>query len=247
MWPFARKDKTPFKSGAFRPSSSGPALTPGDRDVIRRFHELYYRRWSEGGGTISIGWLGHETLKCPMDMWIYQELIIATRPKLIIETGTRFGGSALFMASVCDQIGHGQVVTIDIDEGLKSIRPPHDRITYFNGSSLDPAIHAEVVSRAGNGGCLVILDSDHSRDHVLAEMRLYAPLVQRGGYLIVEDTNVNGHPALPEFGPGPMEAVDAFLSETEDFEPDEDCERFLMTLNPRGYLKRTAVPVSTLP
>lgn len=238
MWPFARKDKTPFNPGSFRPAPSGPELTAADHEVIRRFHELYYRRWAEGGGTISIGWLGHETLKCPLDMWMYQELIIATRPQLIVETGTRFGGSALFMAGVCDQIGHGRVVTIDIDEGLKSIRPRHDRITYLNGSSLDPAILSEVGSMAGGGDCLVILDSDHSRDHVIAEMRAYSGLVRPGGYMIVEDTNVNGHPALPNFGPGPMEAVEVFLGETKDFASDLDCERFLMTLNPRGYLRR---------
>jgi cephalosporin hydroxylase len=239
MWPFARKDGAPFSPGSFRPAPSGPPLTAEDREVIRRFHELYYRRWTQGGETISIGWLGHETLKCPLDMWIYQELIIATRPELIVETGTRFGGSALFMAGVCEQIGHGRVVTIDIDEGLKGFRPPHDRITYINGSSLDSGIHAEIASLAKDRSCLVILDSDHSCDHVLAEMRLYSPLIKTGGYMIVEDSNVNGHPALPDFGPGPMEAIDIFLAETGDFEPDEDCQRFLMTLNPRGYLKRT--------
>ncbi|MEX6509185.1 CmcI family methyltransferase [Jiella sp. M17.18] len=241
MWPFTSKKLTrPKNVGSYRPSPSGPRLREEELETIRRFHELYYRRWSEGGQTISVGWLGYETLKCPLDLWIYQELVISQKPDVIIETGTRFGGSARFFASLCEEIGHGHVVTVDIDQSLSAIRPAHERITYLDGSSLDPDIRARIDAIVGDERCLIVLDSDHSCDHVLAELKSYAPLVQPGGYLIVEDTNVNGHPALPDFGPGPMEAVDAFLEENADFEPDPDCERFLMTLNPRGYLRRKA-------
>ncbi len=85
---------------------------------------------------------------------------------------------------------------------------------------------------------MVILDSDHSRDHVLRELELYSPLVTPGCYLVVEDTNVNGHPVSPEFGPGPMEAVEAFLETTNDFEVDRSREKLLLTFNPSGYLRR---------
>jgi cephalosporin hydroxylase len=85
---------------------------------------------------------------------------------------------------------------------------------------------------------MVVLDSDHSEAHVLQEIRRYSPLVQVGDYLVVEDTNVNGHPAYPGFGPGPMEAVEKFLAESSEFAVDARCERFLLTMNPRGYLKR---------
>jgi cephalosporin hydroxylase len=85
---------------------------------------------------------------------------------------------------------------------------------------------------------MVILDSDHSKKHVLDELRIYAPMVTPGHYLIVEDTNVNGHPALAEFGPGPMEALDAYLNEDMSFEIDSAQEKFFMTFNPRGYLRR---------
>jgi cephalosporin hydroxylase len=87
---------------------------------------------------------------------------------------------------------------------------------------------------------LVILDSDHSRDHVLDELRIYSRWVTPGSYLIVEDTNVNDHPALPEHGPGPMEALEEFLAETDEFEIDAPREKFFLTFNPRGFLRKRA-------
>ncbi len=212
-----------------------PALSSEESELVRRFHDLYYRRWQAGANTINLSWFGYELQKSPLDMWIYQELLVRTRPDVVIEAGTRTGGSALFLAMVLDQIGRGQVISIDTErwEG----RPEHPRLTYLMGSSTDPKVVAEVKNKA-KGRALVILDSDHRADHVYAELITYSPLIQPGDYLIVEDTNVNGHPALPEFGPGPMEAVDRFLSQTDDFVIDERCERFMLTLNPRGYLRR---------
>ena len=87
---------------------------------------------------------------------------------------------------------------------------------------------------------LIILDSDHSRDHVLDELRIYNRWVSPGSYLIVEDTNVNGHPAMPEHGPGPMEALEAFLAENDEFEIDAAREKFFLTFNPRGFLRKRA-------
>jgi len=85
---------------------------------------------------------------------------------------------------------------------------------------------------------MVILDSDHSAAHVGAELDAYRGLVSPGCYLIVEDTNVNGHPVVPDHGPGPMEAADAFLAGAPEFVADRERERFMLTLNPRGYLRR---------
>lgn len=148
----------------------------------------------------------------------------------------RYGGSAYFLASMMDLLGHGRVVTIDIDaaEG----RPIHPRITYLLGSSTDPGIVEQVRRQASGKRTMVILDSDHSQAHVAAELTAYRDVVSVGSYLVVEDTNVNGHPVHPEFGPGPMEALDAFLASTTDFVIDADRERFLLTLNPRGFLRR---------
>jgi cephalosporin hydroxylase len=117
-------------------------------------------------------------------------------------------------------------------------RPVHRRIRYVHGSSTDPAIVAQVRAAAEGKRAMVILDSDHAAAHVAAELAAYHDLVTIGCYLIVEDTNVNGHPVRPDFGPGPMEALDAFLAGRDDFVSDLDRERFLLTMNPRGFLRR---------
>lgn len=214
-----------------------PVLQDAEVETIRRFHDLYYNRWlQQGGDTKILSWFGYELVKCPLDLWIYQELLVRTRPDVVVETGTWYGGSALYLAMVLDQIGHGRVITIDIEP--KPGQPEHPRITYIAGSSIEPAIVAQAKDLVGNARAMVILDSDHHAPHVSAELSVYSPLVQAGDYLIVEDTNVNGHPVWPGFGPGPMEAVDKFISENDEFVIDRRCERFLMTLNPRGYLRR---------
>lgn len=214
-----------------------PILSSEETEVVHRFHDLYYRRWSEGADTINLSWLGHKVLKCPLDLWMYQELLVRTRPDFVVETGTFCGGSALYFATLFDLLDQGQVITVDTQAQPK--RPQHHRISYLEGSSTDPAIVAEVTLSVGGGRVMVLLDSDHHADHVFDEMIAYSPLVQVDDYLIVEDTNVNGHPAYPEFGPGPMEAVNRFLSETDEFVIDQRCERFLMTLHPTGYLRRS--------
>ena len=203
--------------------------------VVDRFHALYYdRRVQTWGETY---WLGHHALKCPLDLWVYQEILHEVRPGLVIETGTYRGGSALFLASICDLLGRGQVLSVD--SAKQKGRPRHKRITYLTGSSTSEQILRQVRRRArGKKRVLVILDSGHGEAHVLAEMRAYAPLVTPGSYLIVEDTNLNGHPVEPGHGPGPAEAVAAFLAENDGFARDESREKFLLTFNPGGYLKK---------
>ena len=214
-----------------------PPLSPEQTQVVRDFHDLYYTRWSKAGGdTINTSWFGHQTLKCPLDLWLYQELLYRTRPDVVVETGTWRGGSALYLAMMFDQLNHGRVITVDIN--ADETRPPHPRITYVLGSSTGPETIAAVHDLVAGERAMVILDSDHTAGHVYDEIVAYEPLVRAGDYLIVEDTNVNGHPTFPEFGPGPMEAVERFLAENSDFTVDRRCERFLMTLNPSGYLRR---------
>ncbi|MFD1824931.1 CmcI family methyltransferase [Mumia zhuanghuii] len=207
-------------------------------DVIRnQFHLLYYhvsrQTWKD------TWYRGIATYKCPTDMWVYQELIDELRPGLVVETGTFRGGSALFLADRLETLGHGEVVSVDIDPHGDE-RPTHPRLTYLIGSSVAPDIVNEIRQRIPTDGSpvLVILDSDHSQQHVAAELHTYAPLVTVGSYLIVEDTNVNGHPAAPDHGPGPYEAVAEFLAEDRRYAVDPRCERYFLTQNPSGYLRR---------
>src|SRR5262245_30996750 len=102
-------------------------------DVVAEFNKLYYDGYRQGGTWYATAWLGVTVWKCPLDLWVYQEIVHEIRPDLIVETGTAFGGSALYLASICDLIGHGHVVTIDIQETPN--RPRHERITYLLGSS----------------------------------------------------------------------------------------------------------------
>jgi cephalosporin hydroxylase len=204
-------------------------------NAVSEFHELYYgareRTWN------NTYWLGYRAEKCPLDLWVYQEILYETRPDVIIETGTAAGGSALFLATTCDLVETGFVVTVDIaDPGG---RPGHPRIRYVSGSSTDPSTVERVRALIPRGArVMAILDSDHVMDHVLAELEIYGALVSPGNYLVVEDTNVNGHPIRPDFGPGPSEAVARFLADNEQFEVDAEREKFLMTFNPGGYLRK---------
>src|SRR3989442_12984437 len=129
--------------GDFLGDLDKPPLSCEETTVVRQFHEIYYRRWiAEGADTINLSWFGHEVKKCPLDLWIYQELLVRTRPDFIVETGTWRGGSALYFAMLFDHLGHGSVVTIDID--VKPNRPKHPRITSITGSSVAPKRVEEV-------------------------------------------------------------------------------------------------------
>lgn len=203
--------------------------------VLDRFRTIYYgssdQTWN------STQWLGHRMLKCPMDLWMYQELFHRLTPDLVVETGTYQGGSAYYFATLFDLLGRGEIITVDVDTDPS--RPIHPRITYLTGSSTADEVVAQVRERTrAKQSVVVILDSDHSELHVSRELALYSPLVTPGSYLVVEDTCVNGHPVFPEFGPGPMEAVEAFLATTDEFEVDRSLERHLITFNPNGWLKR---------
>jgi cephalosporin hydroxylase len=173
-------------------------VSSAQTEPVDRFPELYYGAYATTWQNTF--WMGVGTAKCPLDLWIYQEILWDTQPDLIIESGTAHGGSALFLASIFDLLGSGSVATVDVidDPG----RPAQPRIRYLSGSSTDPEIVAELEALAAESSrVMVILDSDHRSDHVAQELRLYAPLVTEGCYLIVEDTNLNGRPVMPEFGP----------------------------------------------
>ncbi len=209
-----------------------------ERDITTSFNKLYYDLHILNKTWASTSFLGIGIDKCISDLWIYQEILSERAPDVIIECGTGAGGSTLYLVSLCDLIGNGKVISIDINE--RQGRPQHDRIAYLLGSSRsDKIVRTVRNSVKKTDRVMVILDSDHSRNHVLAEMKIYGTFVTPNDYMIVEDTNVNGHPVVPDFGPGPMEAVSDFLKECSDFAVDREKEKFLVTFNPGGYLKKT--------
>jgi cephalosporin hydroxylase len=202
--------------------------------TISDFHTLWYPLQS------TTSWLGVDLMKNPMDLFIYSEIIYENKPDLIIECGTFRGGSALFLASICDLIHHGRVISIDINQN--PALPIHNRIDYIIGSSIDENIVRMLYNIIQNcKKVMVILDSDHTKQHVLDEMSIYSQFVTQGQYLIVEDSNIHGHPVRGDLPEGPHEAIEEFLKDDENknnFIIDKTCERFLFTFNPNGYLRR---------
>jgi cephalosporin hydroxylase len=165
-------------------------------------------------------WLGVPTLKTPTDMWNYQEILVELKPSLVVEFGSCKGGSALFFSSVLRTFGKPyRVFSVDIDaNSIYESARQDPNIEFFTSSSVAPAVAERVRQLRGEypGPVFAILDSDHTMDHVYAEMVLLRPLLQPGDYLIVEDTVINGHPILPNWGPGPHEAVEKYRSNFPD-------------------------------
>lgn len=195
-------------------------------------------------------WLGVPIIQMPADVVALQEVVWETRPQVIVETGVARGGSLIFFSSILQLIGEGEVVGIDIDirsHNRQAIEehPLSPRIHLIEGSSVDPRVAEEVRSRChGAERVMVVLDSNHAHDHVLAELRLYAPLVTTGQFLVVADTVVDdlapeAHATRPwGVGDSPRTALDAYLGECDRFERDGYVnDRLLMTCSPGGYLR----------
>lgn len=231
---FISKNFRTFRNRAYRRLYIHP---DEEKQIVDRFHILYYDAHKYGKSWGDTHWMGVKTLKCPLDMWLYQEMLFRLKPDVIIECGTANGGSALFLAHMCDIIGKGRIISVDVEE--RPNRPAHPRVTFLLGSSLDEKILRQVRGSIESGDkVMVILDSDHSKKHVLNEMRAYHSFVSPGYYMVVEDSNLNGHPVVPDFKPGPMEALEEFLREHNGFEIDEDFHKHLLTFNPNGYLRK---------
>lgn len=218
-----------------------------DQSKHRSVDDAFHRRWYDAFYTHTMTYFeGVPLIKNPMDLWIYQEILWTLRPTLIIETGTALGGSALFFARQLDLLGvpGGKVVSIDIEHPKppKHVLPVHPRITFVLGSSLDPDIQASVRAAAStHPRVMVVLDSDHGKEHVLAELAAYAPLVTPGQFLVVEDTNIDVPLAKGwHGGPGPGAALQEWLPHHGEFERDLIAERYVLTMHPGGWLRRAA-------
>lgn len=216
-----------------------PSVSSDEESVVKRFVQIYFDSRVWDGRT---SWLGVTSLQNPCDNWAMQEIIAEIKPDFIIESGTYNGGTSLFYASVLALVNpNGKVITIDVNPQVEqSAQWPlfRERVEVITGSSVSPEVVKALAERVKGGKVLVTLDSLHTKEHVLKEIQLYSPLVSTNSYLVVQDTVVNGHPILPDWGEGPMEAVEEFLKTNQDFVVDGSREKFLLTFYPSGYLKR---------
>ena len=182
-------------------------------------------------------YFGVHAVKSPTDFWVYMEIIHKVKPDVIIEIGNYCGGSTLALAHILDNIGSGRIIGIDIDHSnVPLIVKNHPRIHLITGDACKRVSEVKSLIKDGER-ILVIEDSSHEYQNTLNVLRAFGPLVTKGSYLIVEDSYF--HHGL-EIGPnpGPYEAIGSFMKENRDFEIDRSRERFLITCNPKGYLRR---------
>lgn len=249
-----------------RPGRASPPVADDRRDFEARRRELAAGMAADAGlaerarevvvasdrhdWSYQWSWLGVPIIQMPPDVVVLQELIWECRPQLVVETGVARGGSVVLSASILQLLGEGEVLAVDVDvrphnrDSIES-HPLASRITLVEGSSTDPGVVARVAeAAAGVERVMVVLDSDHTHDHVLAELRAYGPLVTPGQFLVVADTMVEDIPVQAHrprpWGPGnsPGSALAAYLAETERFAPDPFYNaKLLTTASPGGYLR----------
>lgn len=221
-----------------------------DRD-LRGLSNIWIREITRHKYSYNFSWLGRPIIQLPQDILALQEIIWSTRPDLIIETGVAHGGSLIFYASMMELLGgEGEVVGVDVDIRAHNraeieAHPLFHRICLVEGSSTSPEVVEEVARHAENRrNPLVILDSNHTHEHVLTELQSYSGFVRRGGYLVVLDTIIEDMPAdfFPDrpWGKGnnPKTAVWEFLKHDRRFEIDESIhDKLLITVAPDGYLR----------
>jgi cephalosporin hydroxylase len=223
-----------------------------DRDV-QALSRIWMREITPYRYAYNFRWMGRPIIQFPQDMVAMQEILWTVRPDLVIETGIAHGGSILYYASLLEMIGHGEVLGIDVDirpanrEAIDA-HPMRRRLRTIEGSSIAPDVVDQVRAIAHGKRAIVVLDSNHAHEHVLAELRAYAPLVCEGGYCVVMDTLIEDMPARffeggdRPWGVGnnPKTAVQAYLREDDRFAVDEDLEaKLLLTVAPGGWLRRT--------
>lgn len=199
----------------------------------------------------NFSWMGRPIIQYPQDLIAMQELIWEIKPDLIIETGIAHGGSLIYYASIMELIGKGEILGIDIDireHNRKEIEahPMFKRISLVQGSSIDSRVINQVKEKAsGKNTIMVCLDSNHTHQHVLDELKLYSPFVTKNSYLVAFDTIVEDMPGgmyedrLWDVSDNPKTAVREFLKENKNFEIDYSIDnKLLISVAPEGYLKR---------
>lgn len=183
-------------------------MHPAALDYLKWYHETNI--WKQ------VSYRGVRTLKLPSDMWNYQEIIFSRQVDWVIETGSRHGGSAIFFADLLRNMGRrGKVFSVDYAPELDPRAKTDKDVQFITGDSANPSIIAGVMAQipADRRAIFLILDSDHSAQHVKRELDAWIPHLRAGDYVLVEDTVVNGNPVRPEHGPGPLEAVREYIRE----------------------------------
>jgi cephalosporin hydroxylase len=175
--------------------------------------------------------------RSPLDFWIYQEIIFALKPDVIVEIGSYYGGSALSLAHLCDHLGKGRIIAVDIDHSrLNQTAMSHPRISFITGDACE--VFDEVAAKCGESMVVMVIeDSSHEYQNTLNVLNKYSQLVTVGSYLIVED-GICHHGLNTGPYPGPYEAISDFIGNNQNFYIDREKEAFLITWNPKGYLKR---------
>lgn len=241
----------------FRKQVAENVAALGDDKDVQALSRIWSRQTNRNGYTYNFTWLGRPIIQYPQDMVAVQEIIWRVQPDLIVETGIAHGGSLIFSASMlelnaaCGGPIEAEVLGVDIDirsHNRKALidHPMFKRISMIEGSSTAPEIIDQVKAKAaGKKNVLVCLDSDHTHEHVLAELNAYAPLTTVGSYCIVFDTLIEDMPADlfadRPWGPGnnPKTAVWDYLHSHPEFEIDKSVQhKLLITVAPDGYLKR---------
>jgi len=224
----------------------------GARQSLKKAAENFNVESNKAQYSYNFSWMGRPIIQYPQDMIAMQEIIWEVKPDLVIETGIAHGGSLIYYASLLELIGNGEVLGIDIDiraHNRKEIErhPMFKRIKMIEGSSIDDVIIQQVKTFAKSKQRIVIcLDSNHTHEHVLSELKLYSPFVSLNSYIVVFDTIVE---TLPEgyfsqkrpwgISNNPHTAVCEFLKQTDEFIIDEAIDnKLLISVAPRGYLKR---------
>jgi len=221
-----------------------------DTELFNKSREVLFNadkhRWIH-----QMQWLGEPVLNLPQDMFAMQEIIFATRPKFVIEVGVAWGGSLLFYSTLLEVLGEGEVIGVDIfmPEDLKKRLNSHGALTrrlhLLEASSIErESVDMIEEITGGSREVMILLDSNHTHEHVYQELQLYSELVGKGYYLICGDTIIeefpDDGPREREWGPGnsPKSALNAFMENSDRFEVDRELEnKLLFTCNPGGYLK----------
>ena len=236
---------------AFNEECKNRIEAQGKNEVLLDISSKFTAETIRAGYSYNFTWMGRPIIQYPQDMIAMQEIIWDIKPDLIIETGIAHGGSIIYYASILELIGKGEVLGIDIDIRAHNraeieSHPMSKRITMLEGSAISPEIIEKIKPfLEGKKTVMVCLDSNHTHDHVLAELQLYSPFVTVGSYLVAFDTIVEDLPAdlyadRPwSIGDNPKTAVWEFLKNNNDFVINNDIDnKLLVSVAPSGYLKR---------